>query len=97
MKDLALPGPHIHPVRWQEKEDPGLALVGRELPAALGHAHNEPSERRMRQDAREGALRGSEETSVGFEEGETHAATRRCHKPHSTYMMTTCSRQDVQP
>ena len=78
LEDVRLPRPCMHPIGRQQKEHPGFALVGREVPAALGGAHDQVHQSRVCQDAHEGTLRDLEEAAVGFEEGEAHAkAVRR--------------------
>jgi hypothetical protein len=85
-KDLELAGAYVYPVRREEKEDPGLPLVCRELPATLGKAHGKPDQGEMRQSAEEGALRALIKASAGFDEGSAHSLVRWTNEPRGGYL-----------
>jgi len=87
LEDFGLPHPHVHPVRREEKEHPGLALVGWNLPGAFGGADGKPRQPRVCQEAHQGALGGSQKALVGFQQSGAHARGRqRWDRPRSTYM-----------
>ena len=67
LDDVGLTQRRVDPVGGEEEEHPGLALVDRDLAAALGHGDREPHHSHVCQDAQGGTFGGAQEAPVGFQ------------------------------